>query len=266
MQLFDSRHSALTAVLPSKARLTSALVEACCLAAIALSMSVYSTSVYSASPDAGTRLLVPNTLSGLSYPPGMLERNQGGTVLVQLRIDDHGEIERILGVQASNGLAELESAVRGAVRNWTFRRNTLRNCKVEAIEGVAQIEFAVQDGKPVITARGRPDVAAQLAAFRPKPADLSIPEMIQAQYPARAAQTGLGAVVTVTIDVEETTGIPVAARVPSIVFSRSPGYPEAQAEFIEVARQVMLRARFERGSGSQGDVYQACVVLRFVPK
>lgn len=213
-----------------------------------------------------SRLLVPNTLHGLDYPAGMLARGQGGTVLVQLRIDDRGEVERLIDVQASNGLAELEAAVRGVVRNWTFRRNTLRDCAVEGAEGVAQIEFTVSHGKPVITARGRPDVAAALAAFRPRPSGVTLDDLIRAGYPPRARKAALGAVVTVSIDVEETTGIPVAARTPSIVFSRTPGYAEAQNEFAEAARAAMLQARFEAGKGRAGDLFQACVRLQYTPQ
>jgi TonB family protein len=214
----------------------------------------------------GSRLLVPNTLDGLSYPAGMLARNQGGTVLVQLRIDEKGDVERLLDVQATNGLAELESAVRGVVRSWTFRRNTQRDCKVEGAEGVAQIEFAVKDGKPVITARGRPDVEAEMAAFRPKPSNLTIKDLVRTGYPLRARDAGLGAVVTVAVDVEESSGIPVAARVPNITFSRSPDYLEAANEFTEAARRALMGARFEQGQGRRGDIYQACVTLQYTPE
>lgn len=214
----------------------------------------------------GSRLLVPNTLAGLEYPPALLARGQGGTVLVQLRVDEHGDVERLLDVQATNGLAELESAVRGVVRNWTFRRNTLRDCKVEGGEGVAQLDFVVKEGKPVITARGRADVEARLADFQPKPAGQSVMDLVEAGYPSRAKTASLGAVVTVAIDVEESTGIPVDARVPSIVFSRAPGYADAQAEFSDAARRAIMRARFEAGQGRRGEVYQACVVLKYVPR
>lgn len=214
----------------------------------------------------GSRLMVPNTLAGLEYPAGMLARGQGGTVLVQLQIDRRGAVERIVDVQASNGLAELEKAVRDAVGGWTFRRNTLRNCVTEGGEGVAQIEFQVREGKPFIQARGRPDVAARVAAFQPMPSGRGMEAVMRASYPTRAWKSGLGAAVTVSIDVEESTGYPVEARVPNIAFSKAPGYAEAQDEFTEAARGAVMRLRFEPGKGRQGDIFQACIVMQYVPE
>lgn len=212
------------------------------------------------------RLLVPNTMPGLSYPAKALAAGESGTVLARLKISEFGQVMKVLDVQAVKGSAEFEGAVRANLERWSFRRAIRGKCEQEETEGVAQIDFTVSNGRGRIAAAGRPDVEARMAAFNPKPADLSLQAFVNAGYPPRAANSRLAAAVAVAVDYEITTGIPVAARTAQVSLASAPAYPEAAQEFAEAATAAMMRTRFQREGGEPGELTQACVVLQYVPR
>lgn len=214
----------------------------------------------------GPRLLVPNAMPGLTYPAAALAAGESGSVLAQLKLSEFGEVVKVVDVQAVKGSAEFEKAVRANLERWTFRREVKGKCESVEVEGVAQIDFAVREGKPVISALGRPDVAARIAEFQPRPRDMSFQAMVASTYPPRARKEGLPAAVAVAIDYEVSSGTPVAARAVQVSFPAAPGYASAAKEFSEAATRAMMRARFQVEAGSQGDLTQACVVLQYVPK
>lgn len=57
------------------------------------------------------------------YPPASLRRGEGGTVRVQVRVGEQGEVEDAEVVQGS-GVRALDRAALGAVRAWRFRPAT----------------------------------------------------------------------------------------------------------------------------------------------
>lgn len=213
----------------------------------------------------GNKLLVPNNMTDLRYPDRSLAAGLPGTVLAQVRINAKGYVTKVLDVQGVKGSPDFEMAVRKTIDQWTFRREVRDQCEPVEAEGVAQIEFSVKDGKPVIGAAGRPDVEARLAEFQPRPRNVSFQSLVESTYPPRAKKDRLGAAVVVVTDYEVTTGIPLAARATQVSFSATPGYQGANQEFAAAAVSAMLRSRFEADGNKPGDINQACVVLHYAP-
>lgn len=208
--------------------------------------------------DDPAKWATPRVILPPEYPPAQLEAKAEGYVDVEVKLDKFGMVQSIVSMKSAPPNPEFESAVRAVVQKWWAFHETLSpDCAPLEATGNVRVWFSIREGKGVVSVSGEATEATKEFSRKRKKANaLNLEEIDRLlRYPIKARKDGIEGNLYAYVQIEATSGLPLAARVVDNVSSRGAG-----RVFENIVLASLMAVRFEPMAGPN---YRVCRTYRF---
>lgn len=208
--------------------------------------------------DDPAKWATPRVILPPEYPPAQLEAKAEGYVDVEVKLDKFGMVQSIVSMKSAPPNPEFESAVRAVVQKWWAFHETLSpDCALLEATGNVRVWFSIREGKGVVSVSGEATEATKEFSRKQKKAKvLNLDEVVRAiRYPNAARRDGIEGNVYAYVQVEAKTGVPIAAKISSVIANGGTGH-----YFVNTVQASLNMTRFEPVDGPN---YRVCRSVNF---
>jgi TonB family protein len=194
------------------------------------------------------------------YPEGAVKNAIGGTVDIEVLIDEIGAVKEIRSIKSIPNNLQFEEATRQVLKQWLFNDSRTNRCVPYETVGEARLSFEVKNGEGAIFLTHRPRIAPSFDAQHAPIKMLNFAEVqdtIHAFFPRSARREGAQANLYALLTIDAKTGETLNVEVTHVITSK--GF---DVKFTKAAEVGLRKIKYQPFPG-RSEPWKTCFEISY---